>query len=94
MHGRRLQSDEGDRYVGLAIGDGLLDTQLEISTGDLFRPRENALIGLVLLADVHDHRTAPLQLLGELGGRHLGDVRASGLEQLCLRLCFRHLDHL
>jgi hypothetical protein len=77
-------------HVGIAVRNGLLDTQLEVSPGDLLGAGENALIRLVFFTYVDDHRTAPLHLLGELAGRHLRHLRPGRLEQFRLRLRFGH----
>ncbi len=53
---------DGDRAG--AIGDGVLDAELEESAGDVDRARDRALIDLILLADVKRDRAVGDHVLG------------------------------
>ena len=79
-----------EHHVRVAVGEGLLDAQLEEPARHLLGAGHDSLIRLLLLAHVDDGRPPRLQLLGQLGRGHLRHLGAGDLEQIRLRLCLCH----
>src|SRR4051812_7330085 len=71
-------------YLGVAIGDRLLDAKLEESARDLARPGQDPRVRLVLLTDVDEDGLARLELAGEVCGCDFTHAGARGLEELGL----------
>ena len=77
-------------HVGVPIREALFDAQLQVAARHQLGAGQDALIRLLLLADVDERRPLGLQLLGQLSGGHFRHLRPGNLEQLGLGLGFCH----